>query len=69
MEFKPHRDGNYLINKYIKSMFTILIYLSDSFEGGETSFINGKECIDIKPSIGSAVIFPHGDNYNSPVHS
>ena len=37
--FKEHYDGD-KIDGNKKSFFTLLIYLNDDFEGGETNFIH-----------------------------
>jgi len=36
--FKIHRDAQLTISKTIKSNYTMLIYLNDNFDGGETIF-------------------------------
>lgn len=36
--FKPHRDATFIENVGSRSVFTILIYLNDDFEGGDTTF-------------------------------
>lgn len=36
--FKWHRDAQFTDQKTIKSVFTLLIYLNDDFDGGETVF-------------------------------
>eukprot|EP00746_Dinoflagellata_sp_MGD_P121307 gnl/MRDRNA2_/MRDRNA2_56516_c0_seq1.p1 gnl/MRDRNA2_/MRDRNA2_56516_c0~~gnl/MRDRNA2_/MRDRNA2_56516_c0_seq1.p1 ORF type:complete len:1062 (-),score=173.32 gnl/MRDRNA2_/MRDRNA2_56516_c0_seq1:174-3071(-) len=61
--FAMHRDGPFVLNDDKRSIFTILVYLNDEFEGGETAFDKGipdgtlKEMF--KPSIGAATIFTH----------
>ncbi|MFK7904383.1 MAG: 2OG-Fe(II) oxygenase [Chitinophagales bacterium] len=54
-EFKKHRDQSYIRNEIESSYFTLMIYLNEDFEGGETTF---KDVI-IKPKKGSALIFFH----------
>ena len=54
-EFKKHKDNVYFKNEREKSYFSLLIYLNDTFSGGETIFDN----CQISPKTGSAVIFPH----------
>jgi prolyl 4-hydroxylase len=54
--FKKHIDGSYIRNEEEASYFTLMIYLNDDFEGGETSF-NGHS---IKPKKGMALAFYHG---------
>lgn len=54
-KFKRHIDGSYQRNEQEMSLYTLLIYLNDDFEGGETTFDN----LIIQPKIGSALIFKH----------
>lgn len=54
--FKRHIDGSYIRNEEEASYFTLMIYLNDDFEGGETSF----QWHTVKPKQGSALIFYHG---------
>lgn len=64
--FKAHLDGSYeKIDS--KSFFTVLFYLNDDYQGGETKFftknhgrLNVKEAsFVIQPKLGSALIFRH----------
>jgi hypothetical protein len=54
-------------DKKQSSLFTFLIYLSDDFEGGETTFFlpSAREgtlnAYPVRPVMGAAAIFPHGD--------
>ena len=60
--FKPHYDGNYEVNDWHSSQLTLLIYLSEDFEGGETKFFNQTRHVptfSIKPKIGQILIFEH----------
>lgn len=51
--FALHYDGRYLrVPEIEESWITILIYLNDDFEGGETSFQDG----DVKPKKGMAAL-------------
>ncbi len=54
-QFKPHRDGIYFRNEDEWSSYTFMIYLNDTFEGGETKF---NKC-SIQPATGKALIFRH----------
>lgn len=54
--FKKHIDGSYIRNDEEASYFTLMIYLNDNFEGGETIF----QGHIIKPLTGTAVAFYHG---------
>lgn len=53
--FKKHTDQSYIRNDVEASYYTLLIYLNDNYDGGETSFHN----IIIKPKKGTALIFKH----------
>lgn len=60
--FKPHYDGNYEVNDWHSSQLTLLIYLSEDFEGGETKFFNQTRhmpTFNIQPKIGQILIFEH----------
>jgi hypothetical protein len=54
--FKRHIDGSFIRNEDEASYFTLMIYLNDNFEGGETTF----QSVTIKPKKGSALVFYHG---------
>ncbi|MNV23162.1 Poxvirus C4/C10 protein [compost metagenome] len=54
--FKKHKDGSYVRNETEASYFTLMLYLNDDFEGGETSF----ETHVIRPEKGQVLIFEHG---------
>ena len=60
--FKPHFDGNYEVNDWHSSQLSLLIYLSEGFEGGETKFFNQTRYVptfNIQPKIGQILIFEH----------
>ena len=54
-QFHWHYDGYYERQNGERSMFTLMFYLNDDFEGGETEF---KE-YSIKPVCGDALVFMH----------
>ncbi len=54
--FKMHRDGSFQRNNQEKSFYSLLIYLNDDFEGGQTAFKNG---ITVEPKTGQALVFHH----------
>lgn len=54
-EFKKHRDQSFIRNEVESSYFTLMIYLNDGFEGGQTTFNE----LTIEPQKGSALIFFH----------
>lgn len=60
-QFGLHTDTGLYYNKSekIKSRFTLLIYLNDDYEKGETSFYddNFNHLLDVKPEKGKALIF------------
>lgn len=55
-QFDWHRDGTYRQSEDLHSHLTLLIYLSEGFEGGETSFVSGQKVV---PRIGMALAFEH----------
>jgi prolyl 4-hydroxylase len=56
--FASHVDGRFLrIPEQEESWVTLLVYLNDDFEGGETSFQDG----DVKPKIGMAALMTQGN--------
>ncbi|KAM5349460.1 hypothetical protein ACJ41O_005965 [Fusarium nematophilum] len=56
------------------SLFTFLIYLNEEFEGGETTFFipaareGTLNAYPVKPVMGGAAIFPHGDTKGALLH-
>lgn len=54
-QFRAHRDGSFIRNIKEWSSYTLLIYLNEEMEGGETSFQN----FSIQPKTGMAVLFKH----------
>jgi hypothetical protein len=71
-------EGEYVVDKSqgkVRSRLTLLVYLSDGFEGGGTTFygaVPGRPgevgAIAVAPKEGAALCFPHGDAEDSPVH-
>jgi prolyl 4-hydroxylase len=53
--FRWHRDGEYARNPTDVSKVTLIIYLNDNFEGGNTDF----RFFKVSPKAGSALVFPH----------
>jgi hypothetical protein len=37
--FKPHFDSPYVINENERTVYTLMIFLNDDFEGGKTNFL------------------------------
>jgi prolyl 4-hydroxylase len=60
-QFNLHTDTGLYFNKKnkIKSRYTLLIYLNDNYNGGETGFFDDdfSHIIDIKPKKGMALLF------------
>ena len=54
------------------SRLTMLVYLNDDFEGGETAFFSaGDDSIDVtavQPLRGAVLFFPHGETTGSLIH-
>ena len=58
MMFKSHQDGYFERNSRERSYYTVLIYLNEGFEGGETSFATSPEKV-IVPKTGLCAVFQH----------
>lgn len=54
--FATHRDGMYANENGECSIYSLVLYLNEDFEGGDLELPNGKR---FKPVRGSAVLFPH----------
>lgn len=78
--FHPHFDSGHDFSPSLRTVFSLIIYLNDDFEGGETCFFPGghsrenmftkdkdKKEVQIKPSQGSALLFFHYGELN-PLH-
>lgn len=60
--FKPHIDGKYTESLLCESKLTLLIYLSEDFTGGETTFFNSNEDelrFKVVPKLGQVLVFDH----------
>lgn len=71
--FKPHKDGLFVMTNDYRTIYTVVIYLNEDFEGGQTVFyetepnqnVSDYESLSLKtmkeilPSIGKAVVFNH----------
>ncbi|ETO27919.1 P4Hc domain-containing protein, partial [Reticulomyxa filosa] len=68
--FKAHRDGKYQHNDEVASVYTLMIFLNQDFEGGQTKFFANKQnqpYLNLKhakaetvlPQSGMALLFNH----------
>jgi prolyl 4-hydroxylase len=55
--FAPHYDGAYERNETERSLLTLIVYLNEGFEGGETGFLDYD--VTAIPRTGSALLFQH----------
>ena len=61
-EYRPHHDA--LPNTDNQRTLTMLVYLNDGYEGGETVFL--KTGLRVKGAIGDAVLFRNADIFGRP---
>ena len=54
----PHRDADWRPAPGLRSLLTLLVYLCDACEGGETILHTDPPLI-VPPRAGDALIFPH----------
>lgn len=73
--FKPHKDGLFVLHDNYRSIYTVMLYLNDSFEGGTTKFYETDPLqkvsgdteallqvapkVNLIPKTGTLVIFNH----------
>eukprot|EP01124_Arcella_intermedia_P026971 TRINITY_DN5191_c0_g2_i1.p1 TRINITY_DN5191_c0_g2~~TRINITY_DN5191_c0_g2_i1.p1 ORF type:complete len:708 (-),score=150.63 TRINITY_DN5191_c0_g2_i1:30-2153(-) len=60
--FSKHIDGNFLLSEDLRSVFTVIIYLNDDFDGGETKLYLGgtpEQSNLVRPATGKILIFNH----------
>jgi prolyl 4-hydroxylase len=55
--FAPHGDQSYPGGPGERSLLTLMVYLNDDFEGGQTAFLDLNKIID--PRRGRALLFQH----------
>jgi predicted 2-oxoglutarate/Fe(II)-dependent dioxygenase YbiX len=79
--FAPHTDGSWPGSRVINgelianaypdrwSIMSIIIFLSDHYQGGATEFEVGDQKIAVKTPAGSALCFPHGTHPMHYVHA
>ncbi len=58
MRFAPHRDGSFHRSDIEQSCYSLIIYLNEGFEGGNTTFATSPE-ISIRPQVGLGLLFQH----------
>lgn len=56
--FTPHMDHWYQPTLTVTSLLTVLVYLNDDFEGGQTRFMEQLDEV-VEPERGAAVLFQH----------
>lgn len=57
-QFKVHPDGSFKRDAHEHSKITVIIYLNEDFENGETEFVMPHEVIE--PEEGMLLLFAHG---------
>jgi prolyl 4-hydroxylase len=55
--FAPHVDGYYRRENDEQSLLTLMVYLNEACEGGETNFLLQE--VSVQPKTGMALIFDH----------
>ena len=69
IEFLRHYDDGDIISPSIRSLLSLVIYLNDDFEGGETVFHNQPDLLTkVKPENGMITLFLQLGKSN-PLHS
>jgi predicted 2-oxoglutarate/Fe(II)-dependent dioxygenase YbiX len=55
--FAPHYDGSFIRSETERSLLTLMVYLNEGFEGGETALLDLEETV--VPRTGTALLFQH----------
>jgi predicted 2-oxoglutarate/Fe(II)-dependent dioxygenase YbiX len=55
--FAPHYDGSFVRSDEERSLLTLMVYLNEGFEGGETALLDLDETV--VPRAGAALLFQH----------
>jgi prolyl 4-hydroxylase len=55
--FRPHYDGAFVRSDDERSLLTLMVYLNEDFEGGETALLDFG--VVVKPRTGMALLFQH----------
>ena len=58
MRFAMHSDGAFYRSEREQSWYTLMVYLNEEFEGGNTTFFVEPE-VSIRPRTGMALLFQH----------
>ena len=58
-QFDWHVDGIVRLASDKQSALTFMIYLNDDFEGGNTDFDTDSGPLSVRPTRGTALVFPH----------
>jgi prolyl 4-hydroxylase len=56
-QFRAHHDGSYHRDANECSLLTLMVYLNDGFDGGETRFLDLD--VAVRPRTGMALLFQH----------
>ena len=57
-KFSWHADGFFRRNNGEQSLLTLMVYLNEDFEGGETVF-SGEKTVEVVPETGTLLFFRH----------
>ena len=59
--FAMHRDNGFVFSDDFRSIFTVVMYLNEDFQGGETEFevSSERESVKVRPAAGMAAVFNH----------
>jgi adenylate kinase family enzyme/aminoglycoside phosphotransferase len=68
--FRPHFDTGHAFSSAKRTLLSLIVYLNDDFEGGETVFFprgDERQSVGLRPKAGSALLFHHYGPL-SPLH-
>ncbi len=55
--FKPHQDTHFVRSRDERTLLSVVVYLNEGFEGGETEFCDAGRVVEPRP--GRAAVFGH----------